>query len=190
MPGSKTATLFYDLIPLLDPDEYMREESFRAFYCRKIEHLRNSSLLLAISESTRKEALASPELGQKQIVNISAAADPRFRPLSISKQQKTGLLDKYGIKKNLVLYVPGGFDHRKNFGRLLAAFAGLPKKLLRNHQLVIVGKTNEDHRDHLRRLQKKAGLKKEDLLLTGYVPDDDLVMLYNLSCSQRLSIHA
>ena len=61
IPGEKTAAVLYDLIPSLYPEEYLQADSYRDFYLRKIEFLRQSGLLLAISESTRKEALTSPE---------------------------------------------------------------------------------------------------------------------------------
>ena len=190
VPGCKTAAVLYDLIPLLNQEDYLSNDRFRDYYYRKLEHLRNSGLLLAISESTRQEALASTELENKLVANISAAVDDRFRPLSISKQQKSEVLDKYGIKKNLILYVPGGFDHRKNFGRLFEAYVGMPKKIRRDHQLVIVGKTNETTRSQLLQYQKKFNLKKKELVLTGYLFDDDLVMLYNLaSLCVHPSIH-
>ena len=179
VPGRKTAALFYDLIPLLNQEEYMYVDSFRDYYYQKLDHLRKSGLLLAISESTRQEALASPELDNKQVVNISAAVDSKFRPRSFSEQQKNDALDRCGIKKKMVLYAPGGFDRRKNFDRLFEAYAGMPKKIRRDHQLVIVGKTNETTQSQLLQYQKKFNLKKEELVLTGYVSDNDLVLLFN-----------
>ncbi len=177
--GSRTAAIHYDLIPLLNQEEYLRVDSFRDYYYRKLEHLRNSGLLLAISESTRQEALASPELENKLVVNISSAVDSNFRPLSLSEQQKKNFLDSYGIKKKMILYVPGGFDQRKNFARLFEAYSGMPSRMRREHQLVIVGKTKETARNHLHQFQKKSGLKKNELVLTGYVPDNDLILFYN-----------
>lgn len=177
--GMNTAVVHYDLIPLLNQPECLNTKSSRDFYYRKMESLGKAGLLLAISESTRKEALVIPELANKQIVNISAAVENRFRPLSISEQQIKGVLDRYGIKRKTVMYVPGGFDSRKNFGRLFEACSGLPEQLRKEFQLVIVGKPGDEIRRNFYQLWKNAGLKKDGLVLTGYVPDDDLVILYN-----------
>jgi glycosyltransferase involved in cell wall biosynthesis len=179
IPGNKIAAVLYDLIPLLNQKEYMSVNSFRDYYYRKLEHLRNSGLLLAISENTRQEALASPELESNLVVNISAAVDSRFRPLFLSKQQKRDFLDSCGIKKNVILYAPGGFDKRKNFGRLFQAYAELPQKLRHDFQLIITGKAKDEDREILNHLKKKSGLKKDELVLTGYVSDENLVTLYN-----------
>ncbi|MCE5360650.1 MAG: glycosyltransferase, partial [Acidithiobacillus sp.] len=55
----------------------------------------------------------------------------------------------------------------------------LPQDLRRDLQLVVVTKVQPEEKQRLLRLAREAGLDEDDLLLTGYVPDDDLVALYN-----------
>ena len=61
------------------------------------------------------------------------------------------------------------------------AYSLLSQELRAEHQLVIVSKIQEDERDNLIQLAKQAGLVENELILTGYVPDEDLIALYNLA---------
>jgi glycosyltransferase involved in cell wall biosynthesis len=76
----------------------------------------------------------------------------------------------------------GGIDHRKNIERLVEAFAMLPLGLRRKHQLTIVCSVQDSERERLLDLAQSAGLAASALILTGYVPEDDLIDLYN-TCS-------
>ena len=49
---------FYDLIPFLNPKDYLEVDRFYAtYYLRKLEYLKKASLLLSISEFSRSEGL-------------------------------------------------------------------------------------------------------------------------------------
>ena len=54
---------FYDLIPFLNPKEYLEVDRFYAtYYLRKLEYLKRASLLLSISEFSRSEGLEHLDL--------------------------------------------------------------------------------------------------------------------------------
>ncbi|MFM7010498.1 MAG: hypothetical protein ACKO0Z_14405, partial [Betaproteobacteria bacterium] len=60
-----TAVILYDLIPLISPDEhFLGNQILRTYYAGKIESLKQSRLLLAISERARLEALTSLQFDQ------------------------------------------------------------------------------------------------------------------------------
>jgi len=179
--GLNTAVIFYDLIPYSDPKKYLSTRLQHESYHRKIDSLKNAGLLLSISESTRLEGIQILDLPESKVVNISTAVDESFRPCDYSDQQIQQLRQKYGISRNMVMYAPGGFDARKNFDGLINAYGLLPQPQRDGHQLVIVSKINDDQRFELKRLANQAGLNKNELILTGYVPDEDLVALYNLA---------
>jgi glycosyltransferase involved in cell wall biosynthesis/predicted SAM-dependent methyltransferase len=175
------AVILYDLIPYLNSTVYLSESTQRQYYDRKIKSLKNADLLLAISEHSRKEAVEALALPRDRVVNISTAADPKFRPTTITPKEAAILRRRFGISRKMVLYAPGGFDVRKNFDGLIHAYALLPRKLRLDHQLIIVSKISDYDRANLCRLRKDAGLAEDELILTGYVSDDDLVMLYRLA---------
>ena len=73
------------------------------------------------------------------------------------------------------MYAPGGFDSRKNCDRLIKAYALLAEDTRDKHQLVIVSRIPEGDAHNLRSIAQKAGLKEHELIITGYVSDDNLV---------------
>jgi glycosyltransferase involved in cell wall biosynthesis len=119
------------------------------------------------------------ELPDERSINISTDADSQFRPLEISPGSQKALLKKYGLTHPFVMYT-GGIDHRKNIEGLIRAFSKLPKALRRAHQLAIVCSVQSGSRHMLEQLAADQGLNDGDLILTGFVPEDDLNALYNL----------
>ncbi|MGB9713308.1 MAG: glycosyltransferase, partial [Dissulfurimicrobium hydrothermale] len=113
----------YDLIPLLHAGHYLDPNPlYKAHYMRKLEHLKKASLLLAISESSRKEAIEHLGFPEDAVINVSTAVDECFRPLALSKEEEERIRRKFGILKPFVLYT-GGIDHRKNIEGLIRAYA-------------------------------------------------------------------
>src|SRR6202041_3201342 len=69
------------------------------------------------------------------------------------------------------------FEARKNFQGLIRAYAGLSKSLRSQYQLVLVCKIDNSGRNELNNLASSVGLSPGDLVLTGFVPDEDLIAL-------------
>lgn len=171
------SVILYDLIPLLNPDHYLKPNPrFEQYYRRKLAALQRAALCLAISEFSRQEGIDA--LGGKPgaFFNISGAVEPHFQPQPVPQAAADALKKKFGITRPFLLYT-GGADERKNLPRLIEAYAQLPAALRARHHLVLAGKMPEGD---VARLQHKAGLKDGELLFTGYVSDEELVQLYNL----------
>ncbi|PLY13230.1 MAG: hypothetical protein C0628_07025 [Sulfurimonas sp.] len=136
-------------------------------------------MLLSISEASKKECENALHIPSQKIINISTAVDETFTSANLSTDEKDALFAKYGITKKMVMYAPGGFDIRKNFENLIIAFSKLPNKIRDTHQLVIVSKVQDGDRQNLENIAKKAGLEKDELIITGYVSDEELIALYS-----------
>jgi glycosyltransferase involved in cell wall biosynthesis len=170
----------YDLIPLLNPDHYFKHNpAYEKYYQRKVDQLKNSSSLLAISEYSQQEGKAALDQFDASIVNVSTAVDTNFHPLTLSELQAQLIRDKFSLSRSFVLYT-GGADERKNLPRLIRAYAKLPSKLRNDHQLVFVGKMPEGNIHQFQHEAKHAGMRTDELVFTGYVTEDELVKLYNL----------
>ena len=181
VPGSRTVAILYDLIPYLAPDVYLPTALLRQYYDRKIDSLRNADLLLSISAYSRDEAIATLDLDPARVVNISTAVDGRFQRMPYPDELTSALRERMGIHRDILMYAPGGFDSRKNFDGLLQAYAQLPERYRAAYQLVIVSKINRGDQANLIKLALDAGLREDELVLTGYVSDAELVMLYNMA---------
>jgi glycosyltransferase involved in cell wall biosynthesis len=179
--GAKTAVILYDLIPYLRPDIYLPTTLLRQYYDRKIESLRNADLLLSISAYSREEAVDTLGLDPERVVNISTAVDARFQHMQFPDELTGALRERIGIRRDILMYAPGGFDSRKNFDGLITAYGQLPERYRAAYQLVIVSKINHGDQTNLMKIAAQAGLREDELVLTGYVSDDELVMLYNMA---------
>ncbi len=174
-----TATTLYDLIPLLNQENYLQDKLAKAWYFEKLEYLKKSNIMLAISESSKKEAIEHLQIDANKILNISAAIDDFFAPTIHSNDEVMELKEKFGIKNSFILYVPGGFDSRKNFENLLRAFTLLSSSLQAKYQLVIAGRGPESYKQEIKNLATKLGIKN-NIILTGYVSNENLLSFYNV----------
>lgn len=175
-----TAVTLYDLIPLMQSDNYLKPNpKYEAFYREKLEYLKQAELFLAISESSRQEVIDHLAVKTEQTVNISAAADGHFKPIHISETQKQALSARFGLNRSFLMY-SGATDERKNHLRLIKAFSLLPSGLKNHYQLAIVGGLPNEHREKFEAYTKLCGLKSTDVIITGRVTDKEMVQLYNL----------
>ena len=174
-----TAVVLYDLIPMIRRQPYLANPVVETWYENKLGHLRRAALLLAISDSSRREGIEHLGFPPDACVSISTAADAHFKPEAIEPGRAAALRERYGLKGPFVMYT-GGIDHRKNIEGLIRAFALMPASRRASHQLAIVCSADPDARTALVKLARQQGLAADRLVLTGYVPEDDLVALYNL----------
>lgn len=170
----------YDLIPLLNPKQYLEIDlKFKKYYLNKIEELKKSSVLLAISEFTNNEICNNLKYPKNQVVSVSTAVDEKFKKIKINIKYKKNICKKFNILRPFILYT-GGADERKNLPRLIEAFAMLPITLRKKYQLVFVGDMSKNEIDLFFNIANLKLLDRDELLILNYVNDDDLVMLYNM----------
>jgi len=173
-----TAVTLYDLIPLINAKPYLENEQVKAWYLRKIQALKRADLLLAISASSRREGLECLHLPPERIVNISSAVDDRFYVQDPDPVVLQEIKNRFGLQRPYVMYT-GGIDLRKNVEALIRSFAKLPGDVRKNYQLAIVCSVQDADRIRLQKLAADAGLASNDVILTGYVADEDLPLLYH-----------
>ena len=178
--NTPVSVALYDLIPLLNPDQYLRPNpSFELYYRRKIDDLKKASRFLAISEFSRNEGIDNLQLDKPQVVNVGTAVEPQFQQSRFLKEVSQPLFKKCGIARPYVLYT-GGADERKNLPRLIQGYAALPRELRQKYQLLFAGKMPEGNIADFKRKAIQAGLECHELCFSGYVSDEELVQLYNL----------
>lgn len=168
---------FYDLIPLLNPKQYLdSNKNYANYYLRKLNDLKKADCLLAISEFSKQEGIEHLGVDPKVITNISSASDSFFQDqfprVDIEKLKK-----QLGITKPFLLYT-GGADPRKNLIRLLQAYAKLDSTLRSEHQLVLAGRIDSSELPELLKVIKLNGLTTDDVIFADYISDADLQTLY------------
>jgi glycosyltransferase involved in cell wall biosynthesis len=174
---ASTTAVIYDLIPLMDPDSFFKEDAEKLWYHRKIDDLSRANGLFAISHSTMNDAIRLLDVDPMRIRNISAAADSCFSSTINSPGNCALVAKRYGISRRFLMH-SSAFDKRKNFQGLMRAYAALPGVIRSDYQLVLVCKLDFAGKEELSSLAANIGLTPQDLILTGFVPDDDLIALY------------
>ena len=95
----RTAVTLYDLIPLLNPEQYLGAQWVRDWYMDKVESLKRADLLLAISEYARQEAMEHLSLNGDTVINIGASHTSNFHPTNLTDLARKVLLSRYAITK-------------------------------------------------------------------------------------------
>lgn len=146
--------------------------------------MRKAAHVLAVSESTRRDILRFyPQVPKDNVRVVLEAADSRFRPPLGGQEKARAVANKtLGLDDRPYLLAVGVLQPRKNLALLLDAFA-LVKLGLKiggeplPHRLVIAGKRGwlDDTDAQLAALPEEV---TRDIVMAGYVADDDLPTLY------------
>jgi glycosyltransferase involved in cell wall biosynthesis len=174
------AATLYDLIPMLHPERHLYDAHYRLWYYRRLGLLKRCGLLLAISESSRREAIENLSLDPSRVAVVSAASNAVFKPTRASEEDWARWQRDLGIRPGFLLYA-GGYDAHKNVDGLLVAYAELPPALKQRHLLVLVGKCDAEAEQQLRTHARRHGLNEGGVIFTGAIDDTELAKLYT-SC--------
>jgi len=136
----------------------------------------HSQALIAVSECTRLDSIRILNIPDHKIFTVPNGINEEFRPISdITRLEECRR--KYRLPKEFILYV-GLIEPRKNLPGLLKAYTRLVQEGGRP-KLVIAGRYGWGYEDVARQI--RALNLKGKVLFTGYIPAQDLPMVYNLA---------
>jgi glycosyltransferase involved in cell wall biosynthesis len=139
--------------------------------------VRQAARILTGTEVARSSILkVYPDLAEDKVMVVPLAAAPEFRPLS-REAAVAAVRERHRVGAPFILSV-GDIQPRKNhigliraFARLVRAYPQLP------HHLVMVGKPTW-FSDKVQEAARESGAE-ERIRFLGFVPDADLLQLYN-----------
>ncbi|MBZ5684963.1 MAG: glycosyltransferase family 4 protein [Acidobacteriia bacterium] len=137
--------------------------------CRRADHI------ITVSESSKRDLIEIYGLDARRITVTYPGPDDCYRPLH-QEEAKERIRRRYGVEGEFILYV-GAIQPRKNVPRLLSAFAELKHNQQIPQKLVIVGPKAWLAAEAFRAIQNHPA--KGDIVVTGYVPQEDLAYFYN-----------
>ena len=137
--------------------------------------VRRSSKVLAVSNFAADEIRRYYSVPPTQLEVIPLGVSSRFLLTNIDSTRMSQVLRNLRIEPPFVLWV-GTLEPRKNLGKLLAAFALLPASFRQRLMLVLVGKKGWGQRKTISSLEALS--KDCEVLLTGYVKEEDLPYIY------------
>jgi len=166
---------FHDMTFFLYPELHTRAK--RLFFPLAIRaSARQADALTAVSESTRQDAIRVLGISPEKIAATQLGVDPAFRPINDAGFKRV-IAEKYDLPERFILYV-GLLEPRKNLPMLIRAY----KRLIdggENFKLVLVGRYGWRYEELLRQINN---LDLEGMVhFTGYVSQEDLPLVYNLS---------
>ncbi len=168
---AKVVLTLHDFFWIVYPDHFVSIKRIPVTYTIRRSVARADRILVGTSyiKQQTMEYFGVPE---DRFAVIPYGLDQRFFGRA-DQEQLRNVRHKYGIDSPYILAV-GDIHPRKNLERLLKAFAILPER--EEVRLVLVGKPLWKTKE-LYEVIEKAGLK-ESVITTGYVPDADLLLLY------------
>ena len=175
----KTFVICYDLIPLLNKERYLCDPLFEKFYMNKVSELRKVDGLLAISESSRQEFISHANIDENKIINISSAASDDFRQIELSEYIIQDITQRFQLPEKFILSL-AMIDSRKNIETLIFSYGKLSEELQNEYPLVLAYKVNPEDKKRIIELAQDNGVNINSLVFTGYLNDQDLIVLYNL----------
>jgi glycosyltransferase involved in cell wall biosynthesis len=139
---------------------------------------RLASRIVTVSETSKRNLKAWFGMPEGKFRVITEGPDPIFQPRPKDPDGEQ-VLRKLGLDPatRFLLYV-GGLSPHKNLPRLIEAFACLPAT---DTRLLLVGDLSDVFHTHVPEIRatiEQLGLA-ERVLLTGYLPDSELVHLYS-----------
>lgn len=183
VPGRvPVAVTIHDAMTETRPELFFPTRRAHAFWRAKIWLARiQATTVITPSESARQAVAAAFGWPADRIARIDEAPAGVFRPHSDTTTQ--AVLARHGLPTDrpLVLYV-GAINPHKNLDTLLRAMAHLRDGGSSAWHLALVGEYRRDgtlssHRA-IASLRDDLGLR-DRITLTGFVPDEDLSILYN-----------
>jgi glycosyltransferase involved in cell wall biosynthesis len=137
---------------------------------------RRAARIATVSEYSRQDLLRTYNLAPEKVAVTYNGIEPHFTPQASSANEAEDVRRRFGIGRDFLLAV-GSLQPRKNLVRLIRAYAGLRDEIGgRAPQLVIVGRKLWLTAEIFAEVRRQRWA--EDVILTGYVTDEDLPKLY------------
>lgn len=147
------------------------------FFSRSI---RKANLIWTNSHYTRaKVQQYFPKRRCKQIFTGCSVDRTLFRRLALTEEDRAAVRRKYQINNRFLLFV-GSLEPRKNLGYLLGLMPDIYNAT--GVQLVVVGGKRWKN-SALNDIVQQDGFPRESVVFCNFVPNDDLVRLYNMADS-------
>ena len=132
-----------------------------------------ASKIIVPSETVKNDLVAFYNLPRNKVIVTYEGVDKNYSNVKLSNKKNEEVLDKYKIKGDFIIYTGSVYPH-KNVERLLEAVKIINLKVPIS---LVISCSRSVFWSRLERKIKDLGLTNI-VKLVGFVPDDDLVILY------------
>ena len=186
IPGSVRAqrrphcfATIYDLIPLTNPQWF--DENLVGLLRKVVASLKPEDYVMCISHATRRSLLEhAPQLAPERAIVTHLAAGDWCRP-ELDGAKIGAVRARFGLERDTPYFLSVcTLEPRKNMGALIQAFARLrrAREIGPEFRLVLVGGVGWKT-DKIASALEDVPDCREAIVLTGFVPDEELPSLYS-----------
>ncbi|RMF94511.1 MAG: glycosyltransferase family 1 protein, partial [Candidatus Schekmanbacteria bacterium] len=166
----------YDLIPILYPQYFEFNEDHLIH--EVVNSIAPGDWVVAISQSTKDDLCNYKEIDPSRVVVTHLAASDSFYPCSDTERIKA-VKEKYRIPPAPYILSLCTLEPRKNIAQTIKSFLSLlQENRLSDLNLVLVGTKGWDF-EHIFNEISNAPAFRDRIIVTGYIPDEDLAPLYS-----------
>jgi glycosyltransferase involved in cell wall biosynthesis len=173
---AKTIITIHDMTFKTVPDTL--QEGIQRYFKKNLSiAAANATKIIAISNKTKEDIIRYFQVPENKIKVIYGGYDKSFRKIKNTNKLEQ-IRAKYHLPSSFILFV-GTIEPRKNLNLLIQAYAKLPYVFRKNYKLVLAGQkgwVNESFYKEINKLDIN-----NDIIFTGYLPDEDLLFIYNLA---------
>lgn len=170
----RTVVTIHDITYEVNPKWFHPKERFKMRVLTRAA-ARRADHIIAVSEATKKDLINYYKISPEEISVIYEASSEEFKHLNVDKVK---VREKYKLKRDFFLYV-GSFFTRRNIPLLIKAFRYVLEEIP-NTELLLIGQDRSHPPLELNKLLAGNRLE-EKVKWLEYVPEADLVSLYNLT---------
>lgn len=148
---------------------------YRRFVVPKV--VRHAQKVLTVSHYEKTRIAQKLQVPPTQLEVAYNGIHPRFQVYS-DNSQLDFVAKHYGLPRNFIFFL-GNKAPKKNMENVLKAYS-IYRDITSDFYPLVIAESNQKH---LTTLLKKIGAPEleEDIVLTGYIPQDHLPFIYNLS---------
>ena len=170
LKGAQMVTI-HDLKYVLHPEFMGSRGRFKSIYLKNLMRhaAKHCEKLITVSESTRNDLL-------KVFPHISRLAERTevvYEAATVSMKESPEIFRRFQLDKPYFLYL-GELRPHKNVGRVIQAFIQFKARVAPESdiRLIVAGKTHKS-------FDMTDAVRRDDIIFTGYVKDDDAYTLYS-----------
>ena len=139
--------------------------------------IKKAGKIITGSAKVKEDILLKFDIPRNSISVIKHGIPPRFKPIKSEKQLEF-ISAKYSLPENFILFV-GNIEPKKNIETLIDAFSLLNMQNHEEYNLVLVGQLGWKYRKLIDKIHNSPF--KEKVYFAGYIDEQDLPGIYNLS---------
>lgn len=175
LSSSKSLLYIHDLAFIKFPETLNPKVLRRSKYYKK--WVNKCTRIISISESTKKDVQTMFGIKSSNINVVGVGVDTSVF-FNRSKLEINKVLSKYELPKKYILFV-SSIEPRKDLDTLLDAYVKLPKSIIKQYSLVVIGGYGWNNNSTFDTMNKLRSKGYSIIQPSHYVIDDDLPAVYS-----------